>query len=95
MPVKTLFDYSGDGFSNIWWFNNTTGQSTIWNIANDLFSGQQVVAINVIPGPAGTFAPPFSPEAGDLNGDGTTDVLQYNFNTGAVTVQLFRNDQIN
>jgi len=60
MPVRTPFDYNGDGFSDVWWFSTSTSQSTIWNMANDLFSGQQVVAANVIPGPAGTFAAPFN-----------------------------------
>jgi len=95
MSVRTPFDYNGDGFSDIWWFNSSAGQSTIWNMANDQFLAQQTVAANVIPGPAGTFAQPFSPESGDFNGDGITDIFQYNFNTGQATVQLFRNDQIN
>ena len=53
---------------------------------NDTFNSQQVPAGITVPDNAISIS-------GDFNGNGTTDVFQWNFNTGQTTNFLFTNDQ--
>jgi FG-GAP-like repeat len=70
MALATPYDYNGDGFSDVRWFNNGTNEELIWNIQNNQFNSQQVVNRSVFL--EGGFLQPFSPQAGDFNGDGTS-----------------------
>ena len=83
----TPFDYNGDGFSDVFWVNANTGQNLIWNMVNNQFNSQQVVAGITVPDNAISIS-------GDFNGNGTTDVFQWNVNNGQANNLLFSNDQV-
>ena len=87
MSVATPFDYNGDGFSDVFWLNTNTGTNLIWNMVNNQFNSQQVVAGNPVPDAAISIS-------GDFNGNGTTDVFQWNVNNGQANNLLFSNDQV-
>ncbi|KAK3699765.1 hypothetical protein LTR37_016274 [Vermiconidia calcicola] len=84
MPGVQLYDMDGDGRAEYLWVNETTGQLTCWknnypeawspcgNNGGIIASGAGIGRANVF------FA--------DLDGDGKTDYLTVNGNTGAVTV---------
>src|SRR2546429_638954 len=83
----TPFDYNGDGFSDVFWVNANTGQNLIWNMVNNQFNSQQVVAGITVPDNAISIS-------GDFNGNGTTDVFQWNDLNGQTNNLLFNNDQV-
>src|SRR2546430_13272194 len=82
----TPFDYNGDGFSDVFWFNTNTSQNLIWNMVNNQFNSQQVVAGNPVPHAAVSIS-------GGFNGNGTPDVFQWHFN-GQNNNLPFSNDQM-
>ena len=69
-------DLTGDGTSDVVWYNAATGRVDLWKIAN----GQWAGSVDLGPHPLG-----WQPVGyGDLNGDGTGDLLWFNASTGNV-----------
>ena len=63
-------DLTGDGTSDVLWYNVATGRADVWKIAN----GQWAGSVDLGSHPAG-----WQPVGyGDLNGDGTGDLVWYN-----------------
>jgi hypothetical protein len=63
-------DFSGDGTSDIAWYNAGTSDVDIWKISNGQWAGSSDVG----PHPAG-----YTPVGvADFNGDGTSDILWFN-----------------
>ena len=78
-------DLSGDGTSDVVWYDATTGKVDLWKIAN----GQWAGSVDVGPHPLG-----WQPAGiGDLNGDGINDMLWHNPTTGNVDLWKLVNGQ--
>jgi hypothetical protein len=81
MVVTAGSDFNRDGMEDVWWYNWTTHQSTVWLMAGT----KPFVRGPMIPGPGeGWFGLP----AGDLNGDGMSDWLWHNATTNRMAVWL-------
>jgi len=78
-------DLTGDGTSDVVWYNASTTRIDLWQIAN----GQWASSVDVGPHPVGWQPAGF----GDLNGDGTSDVVWYNAATGNVDLWKISNGQ--
>ena len=77
-PSTGTGDFNGDGFSDILWWNSTTGQAVIW-----LLNGTSVIGA----GSPGSAASPWTiVETGDYNSDGMSDILWWNSTTGQVVL---------
>ena len=78
-------DLSGDGTSDVVWYNAATGRVDLWKIANGQWAGSVDIGAHPLGWkPAGI---------GDLNGDGTNDVLWHNPSTGNVDLWKLVNGQ--
>ena len=78
-------DLTGDGTSDVVWYDATTGKVDLWKIAN----GQWAGSVDVGPHPLG-----WQPAGiGDLNGDGINDMLWHNPTTGNVDLWKLVNGQ--
>jgi len=78
-------DFTGDGTSDIAWFNPTTGDVDIWKMSN----GQWAGSVDVGSHPAG-----WQPlGAADFNLDGTSDIAWYNPATNDIDIWLIKNCQ--
>jgi hypothetical protein len=71
-------DFNGNGKSDLWWRNTTTGDNYIWYTSATAFAGGDT------PPPVGTAA--VFTGTGDFNADGRADVLWRNTSTGGVSV---------
>jgi hypothetical protein len=81
-PVATG-DFSGDGTSDLLWFNPGNHDVDLWEISNGHWAG----SVDIGTHPAG-----YQPVgAGDFNHDGTSDVLWYNAATTDTEVWLLSN----
>lgn len=70
-------DFNGDGNSDIFWRNTTTGENTLW-----LMNSRTIIGGGNIPA-----APQeWQPWLGDYNGDGRTDIFWRNVNNGGTGV---------
>ena len=78
-------DLTGDGTSDVVWYNSATGKVDLWKIAG----GQWAGSVDVGPHPLGWKPAGF----GDLNGDGTNDLLWHNPTTGNVDLWKLVNGQ--
>ena len=76
--LEGAFDFNGDGRADLYWFNPTSGEITIWESTGTGFV-QNAYVNGVASG--WTMA-----GLGDFNGDGQTDILWRNTSTGAFTV---------
>ena len=71
-------DFNHDGTSDVAWYNSTSGDIDIWQIAN----GQWNASFDAGSHPAG-----WTPAGiGDFNGDGFSDIAWYNAATGNVDI---------
>ena len=70
-------DFNGDGRSDVFWRNTSTGGNTIWKAANSANQQAMSPVQNLAWASAGT---------GDFNGDGNADVLWHNGGSGASTI---------
>ncbi|MGB9365221.1 MAG: FG-GAP-like repeat-containing protein [Xanthobacteraceae bacterium] len=78
-------DLTGDGTSDVVWYNVATRNVDLWKIANGQWAGSVSL---------GTHPPGWQPAgSGDLNGDGTSDVLWYNPSTGNADLWKIANGQ--
>ncbi|HLH87345.1 MAG TPA: NF038122 family metalloprotease [Xanthobacteraceae bacterium] len=85
-PNKAASDFNGDGKSDIFWRDPTSGTDVAWTMNGNAVSGMQTL-YNV---PAG-----FSVAGmGDFTGNGTTDILWRNPTTGADQVWLMSGGNI-
>jgi hypothetical protein len=83
--LTTVGDLTGDGTSDVVWYNPTSGDVDLWKISN----GQWAGSVDIGPHPLG-----WQPAGtGDLNGDGTSDVLWHNPTTGNVDLWKIVNGQ--
>jgi hypothetical protein len=73
-----LCDFDGNGRSDLWWRNTTTGDDYIWYTSASGFAGGATP-------PAVSTAAVFS-GTGDFNGDGHSDVLWRNTSTGGISI---------
>lgn len=76
-------DFNGDGRTDIFWHNETTGANTAWLMNGATVSGEAFLSSST---------PGTSPYLGDYNGDGTTDIYWRNQAAGTDTVWLFNQD---
>ena len=73
-------DFNGDGFSDILWYNTSSGQVVVW-----LLNGANVIG----GGSPGSVTSPWTiVETGDFNGDKKSDILWYNTSSGQTLVWL-------
>jgi len=83
--LAAVRDLTGDGTSDVVWYNAGTGKIDLWRISGGQWAGS--VDVGAHPSgwvPAGT---------GDLNADGTGDVVWYNASTGNVDLWKISNGQ--
>jgi hypothetical protein len=74
--LTSMGDLSGDGTSDVVWYNIATHNVDLWKIAN----GQWAGSVSIGAHPSGWQAA----GTGDLTGDGTADLLWFNPSTGNV-----------
>jgi hypothetical protein len=78
-------DLTGEGTSDVLWYNSSTGNVDLWKISNGQWAGSADPGFH----PRG-----WQPTAfGDLNGDGTGDVVWYNSSTGNIDLWKMSNGQ--
>ncbi len=80
-------DFDGNGSSDVYWRNTTTGQCLVWYMQGLLPSRTAIVY--TAPAEWKTIG------AGDFNGDGVSDVLWHNSTTGEVYVHRMSSTGIN
>ena len=79
-------DFNADGFTDIVWRNQSTGQNAIW-----LMNGARVTSTRDLPG---LVSASFEIEAtGDFNGDGRADIVWRNQSTGQNAVWIMSSSQ--
>jgi hypothetical protein len=76
-------DYNGDGTSDLFWRNGTTGHVGIWEMHKNVPTWHDLGSSGVDHKAAGI---------GDFNGDGTSDILWRNDSTGHVGAWEMHND---
>src|SRR5208337_2790458 len=81
-------DFSGDGTSDILFYNASTSQVGEWLLQNGQLSSAQALAT------LGTGSGWSAAGSGDFNGDGTSDILFYNSGTGTLGEWLMQNGNI-
>lgn len=81
-PSHDLRDFNGDGVSDIFWRNPSTGEDTLW------FLGRGTSFSIIGGGNIGTIPLPWRAYVGDFNGDNRSDVLWRNPSTGEATMWL-------
>ncbi len=72
--TPTIADFNGDGKTDIFWHNSSTGENTSW-----LMNGTTVATQTFLPTTATSLTPTF----GDFNGDGRTDIYWRDNTSGA------------
>ncbi|MBF0344255.1 MAG: VCBS repeat-containing protein [Nitrospirae bacterium] len=79
-PKKaTVNDFDGDGYSDVLWYNNSTGDIYIWLMQGTAIVGGSYVA-------KGVTSDWVIKGVGDFNGDGKSDILWQNVNNNAVYI---------
>ncbi|HNP30147.1 MAG TPA: VCBS repeat-containing protein [Nitrospirales bacterium] len=81
--VEAVGDTNGDGKADLVWVNAQTGQVTIW-----LMNGPVVASSGVLSPVGGDWSNWHMDGIGDVDGNGTGDVIWHNTVTGQVTVWL-------
>jgi sRNA-binding regulator protein Hfq len=81
--LEAVGDTNGDGKADLVWMNANTGQVTIW-----LMNGSVIASSGVLNPVAGDWANWHIDGVGDVDGNGTGDVVWHNSVTGQVTVWL-------
>jgi len=76
--VKLGSDFDGDGDSDILWRNSNTGETHIWKINAATMTAQSSAVLSVVPSSSGWSVS----GTGDFDGDGDSDILWRNSNTG-------------
>jgi len=74
------FDFNGDGKTDLFWYNNQTGDTRSWLMSGT--NSPTVASYNKVTSSAGWTLEGF----GDFNGDSKTDVFWYNLYTGDTRV---------
>jgi hypothetical protein len=78
-------DFTGDGTSDVLWYNSTTNDIDLWKISNGKWAGSADIGAH----PAG-----YSPAGtADFNHDGTADLIWYNPTSGDVDLWKISNGQ--
>ena len=78
-------DFNGNGTSDILWYNKITGNTNIWFIQNGNYTGWSDPGV-MAPSTGFVVA-----GIGDFNGNGTSDILWYNTNTGNTNIWFIQN----
>jgi FG-GAP-like repeat len=81
-PSHDLRDFNGDGVTDIFWRNPSTGEDTLW------FLGRTSSFSIIGGGNIGAIPSPWRAYVGDFNGDNRSDVLWRNPSTGENTIWL-------
>ena len=84
--LSCVGDLTGDGTSDVVWYNAGTGRVDLWKIANAQWAG----SVDVGAHPSGSQLA----GAGDLNGDGAVDLLWHNPSSGNVDLWTISNGQL-
>jgi hypothetical protein len=84
---RATADFNGDGTADILWYNQSTGDVSLWIVKNGAYSSSISVGTSNL-----TTSRPIG--IGDFNGDGTADILWQNPNDGLVSVWLIRNGAV-
>jgi hypothetical protein len=80
-----ISDFTGDGISDLAWFNATTRNLEIWKLEDGQWAGSTDV---------GSHPEGYQPAGfGDFNGDGTSDIAWYNSTTNNIEVWVIKNAQ--
>lgn len=82
--ISVATDLNSDGYSDLIWQNQTTGQATVWYMGGD-FGTTIIGAVYLTAGPVPGWR---IVAAGDLNKDGTPDLIWQNETTREATVWL-------
>ena len=86
--IKGFGDFNGDGKTDIFWYNNETGETSAWLI--DGGSVISSVSYSTVSPSTGWILQGF----GDANGDGKTDIFWYNKNNGDVSAWLINGSNV-
>jgi hypothetical protein len=90
--LKAMADFSGDGWADILWHNETNGELRIWTMAGVNATGSYAITWNGTPQAVG---PPWKVVAvGDANLDGAPDIFWENGTTGQVIVWALAGAQL-
>jgi RHS repeat-associated protein len=82
---RQLGDFDGDGTTDIYLFNFSSGENAVWlNNGDGTFNGLNWSASGVGSG--------WQRQLGDFDGDGTTDIYLFNFSSGENAVWLNNGD---
>ncbi|MEP7310264.1 MAG: VCBS repeat-containing protein [Acidobacteriota bacterium] len=86
-------DFSGDGKTDILWHNAQTGHIQVWLLDGTRIAGRQDITSEN--GQDAAVGPPWRiVGAGDFNGNGTSDIVWYNDQTGHVQVWLLDHTKV-
>jgi hypothetical protein len=80
--IQGFGDANGDGKTDIFWYNNKTGDTSAWLINGS--SATYPPIYNTVPPSSGWSIQGF----GDFDGDGKTDIFWYNYKTGDTSAWL-------
>ncbi|MBF0539487.1 MAG: DUF1566 domain-containing protein, partial [Nitrospirae bacterium] len=87
IPITPIYDFNGDGKSDVLWRNTTTGDVYIWLMNKTSITGGDFVV-------KGLTADWDIKGVGDFNGDGKADIVWQNTNNGDVYIYLMDGTKI-
>jgi hypothetical protein len=93
--IEDVDDFTGDGFKEILWRNNETGQNAIWEVLFDQTNTTQPLSVD---SPNSKFIAPVTDTSwriqgsGDFNNDNIADIVWQEEGTGKNAIWLLKNE---